>query len=289
MVKVLHNSAAVRKAITDIFRTSGKRVAISAFVGNSAEAFLPNPKGIRLICWPKAGGTNPDALRRLKSLGVNVQFADDVHMKVYWSKKGAVVTSANLSTNALGAGNLKEFGVLLPASEIDIEAVVKTLRARSFDGKELKELDRKSEKTARLFHDQGMLMTYLDWHSLPAKGAWKRREWKIGWVSELQDFSQESKRVARDEFRVRQPQAAITGRKMSYREGDYILFFSGNPRTNRHGSLIGSMPTESSKWARETRPTTPTTPTRRSRCSQIESTSRPSPLTERSRRRSSRR
>src|SRR5262245_37865896 len=110
---VLYTAAEVRSAIVRLFSFSrGRRVAISAFVGDGAEAYLPKPSGIQLICWPKEGGTNPNALRRLMAKGVEVFFCDALHMKVYWAEgRGAVVTSANLSRNALGAGDLKEVGV----------------------------------------------------------------------------------------------------------------------------------------------------------------------------------
>ena len=99
MKRLLYTSADVRQAIIRLFRSSkGHRVAISAFVGDGAEAYLPKPKGLQLICWPKAGGTNPNVLRKLMKRGVEVFFADRLHMKTYWSEdRGAVVTSANLS------------------------------------------------------------------------------------------------------------------------------------------------------------------------------------------------
>jgi hypothetical protein len=68
-------------------------------------------------------------------------------MKVYWaSKPGVVITSANLSTNALGAGDLKEFGVLLPATSIDIDEVIKTLKLRPFSREEMDRLERDHRK-----------------------------------------------------------------------------------------------------------------------------------------------
>ena len=103
----------------------GRRVAISAFVGDGARAFIRKPLGVEIICWPRAGGTNPLELNRLKNAGAHISFADRLHMKVYWAaKRGAIVGSANLSTNALGAGGLKEFGVLLPPGSIDIDELI---------------------------------------------------------------------------------------------------------------------------------------------------------------------
>src|SRR4051812_26338296 len=113
MEKILYTSAEVRKAIIDLFTgCKGRRVAVVGFVGDGAESYLPKPSGIELICWPKAGGTNPNVLRRLAKNKVIIRFADRLHMKVYWAEgTGSIVTSANLSANALGAGNLKELGV----------------------------------------------------------------------------------------------------------------------------------------------------------------------------------
>ena len=109
-MKLLHTSAAVREAIIDLSSSANKRrVAVVGFVGDGAEPYLPRPNGIELYCWPKAGGTNPNVLRRLAKKGVRVRFVDSLHMKVYWAAdKGAFVTSANLSTNAMGMGDLKE-------------------------------------------------------------------------------------------------------------------------------------------------------------------------------------
>jgi hypothetical protein len=53
------------------------------------------------------------------------------------------VTSANLSTNALGAGDLKEIGVLLEPSAVGIERVLRTLNPRPVTQKELSSLDRR--------------------------------------------------------------------------------------------------------------------------------------------------
>jgi hypothetical protein len=220
MVEVLSNSDAVRAAIADIFSTNGKRIAISAFVGKDAEAYLPRPEGIRLICWPKAGGTNPDALRKLKKLGVDVQFADNVHMKVYWSQKGAVVTSANLSTNAFGLGNLREFGVRLPASTVMIDALVKSLHPRPYTGKEIKQLDRKSESVPKDMRSRCDPMSYPDWFSLP-----DRRSWRVGWATGCGPFSKQSKLIAQHDYLIPKPKNMITGKKSAYCQGDYILSF----------------------------------------------------------------
>ena len=77
MPRILYTSGEVREAIVSLFEaTSGRKVAISAFVGYGAEAYLGKIKGLELICWPKAGGTNPHALRKLISKGAKISFSD---------------------------------------------------------------------------------------------------------------------------------------------------------------------------------------------------------------------
>jgi len=57
---VLYNSAEVRSAIIELFRAGGpRRMAISAFAGDGADARLPCPKDLRPICSPTPGATNP--------------------------------------------------------------------------------------------------------------------------------------------------------------------------------------------------------------------------------------
>jgi hypothetical protein len=128
--RVLYTSKEVRKQIVELFSDATKRrVAISAYVGDGAEAYLPRPAGLHLVCSPTPGGTNPGTIRFLMSRGVKAEFVDFLHMKVYWCEgRGVVVASANLSTNALGAGGLKEFGVRMDAQEVDIDRVLRGLK-----------------------------------------------------------------------------------------------------------------------------------------------------------------
>ena len=130
---VLYKSREVRSAIAEIFNKgrNGRRVAVSAYVGDGADSYLPFPDKVQVICSPTPGATNPHAIRRLISCGASVQFADKLHMKVYWSEvSGVVITSANLSTNALGVGDLKEAGVLLGPGSLDIDKLLAPLVLR---------------------------------------------------------------------------------------------------------------------------------------------------------------
>lgn len=127
-IKILSSSKEIKAAIKEIFKSNRRRrVAITAFVGDEAHAYLSNPENLELYCWAKAGGTNPIAIRELILRGAKVYFSDSLHMKLYWSNQGVVITSANLSTFALGSGGLKEIGVLLPASSVNIDKIIKSL------------------------------------------------------------------------------------------------------------------------------------------------------------------
>jgi hypothetical protein len=176
-MKVLYNSRQIRNAIRRIFlKGKGRRVALAAFVGEDAPAFLPNPKGIELVCWPNGAGTNPDAIRKLRKLKVKVMSSPRMHAKLYWSQGvGAVLASANLSKNALGEGNLQELGVLIPAEAIDIKALLKSIRPKKVTVRSLKQLDKdydshrkrnpKFVRTSRL--------NFVTWYKSEARRSWK--------------------------------------------------------------------------------------------------------------------
>jgi phosphatidylserine/phosphatidylglycerophosphate/cardiolipin synthase-like enzyme len=144
MVKFLASGQQIKHEVRRVFtKSSERRVAIVAFVGALADAYLPRPDGLELICWPKAPGTNPKAIRTLIRRGVVVKFAARVHMKVYWSESsGAVVASSNLSTNAYGAGNLHEAGVAIASTAIDIDRLVAKLKPRVVTEAALQRLER---------------------------------------------------------------------------------------------------------------------------------------------------
>lgn len=53
LARVLNTSTEIWSAICHLFRSSrNERVAIPAYVGDSAQAFLPSPKEIHLVCSP---------------------------------------------------------------------------------------------------------------------------------------------------------------------------------------------------------------------------------------------
>jgi hypothetical protein len=109
--------------------------------------------------------------------GVSIRFADRLHMKIYWSEaKGAVVASANLSTNAYGAGDLKEAGVALPSSAINIDKLLQSLGSKEVEEKDLRRLE-KEWISAKVQASHGAIeshRTFLDWLGMP-----KRRRWLL--------------------------------------------------------------------------------------------------------------
>ena len=186
--RVVVGKGAVRRAIQQLFGDHRRRrVAVVAFVGVDADTYLPHPRGIQLYCWPKAGGTNPDAVRSLIKLGVKAHFVDRLHAKVFWaSGKGAVIGSANLTNNALGDGGLIEAAVYLPPGSFDIDGFVSSLSlVKNFD-ETLKRL--RHEHVLFYLHNEfaskqrtsravSRLPSFVDWWD---EGA-AREDWRFGW------------------------------------------------------------------------------------------------------------
>jgi hypothetical protein len=236
MQKILYTSAQVRQAINQLFSSSKKRrVVITAFVGEGAEKFLPRPNGLRLICWAKAGGTNPNALRKLKQRGVRVEFANNLHMKVYWTQdQGAVLTSANLSTNALGAGNLKEIGVLLEPGEFDIDRAIRLVKPHPWSAKIILDLERQHNKLAtsarELFPSRKPSPDFIEWLNSP-----DRPEWKLGAITEWANISPSSNAKLRSkEVGETEPYDFFQTATKEFHDGEWILTFDlkGRSPTN---------------------------------------------------------
>lgn len=225
LIELLYTSSDVRKAVVKLFRySSGRRVAISAFVGKGAETFLPKPEGIELICWPKEGGTNPDVIRDLIKRGVIVKFADSLHMKLYWSEdQGAVITSANLSDNALGSGDLKEVGIKFGPGAIDINRILKSIDARDVIDSELKQLDKRHKRYWRNNQEsvprRSKRRTFLEWLELPYPPDWKIASWES-----TGPFAEEAIRISKEEYNV-SPQRFLGAKIDDYEEDDWVLTY----------------------------------------------------------------
>lgn len=228
---VLYTSAQVRSAITNVLGDpKSRRVVISAFVGEDAAAFLPRPKDIHLVCWPLPGATSPNVLRGLMHRGVQVEFADKLHMKVYWSdRRGAVVASANLSTNALGAGDLREAGVRLPPGALDIDRLLHSLRTYPATASRLRRLDTAHKRfiTGRTrIRDTAPARTFAEWYALPDREAWMLGSWQS-----IDKTSRAAKKQSSELYGVSSPDDFIGCRPGQYSADDWILTFRSSGRS----------------------------------------------------------
>ena len=75
------------------------------FWGEGSEALFDQRDGndLRIICNLASGGTNPFVIRRLQRLeNVKLRSLENLHAKVIRGNSGAVIGSANFSSNGLG-------------------------------------------------------------------------------------------------------------------------------------------------------------------------------------------
>ncbi|MBK6796469.1 MAG: phospholipase D family protein [Acidobacteria bacterium] len=228
-ITVLYTSAEIHKAIKKLYGTpsaSDRRIAIVAYVGTGVESYLPHPQGMRIICSPSPGGTDPDALRRLIKRGARVEFSDALHMKVYWSKnRGCIIASANASTNALGVGRLKEAGILLSPGIVDIQRLVRYSQPRPVTRRELQGLDRKAreyEKKVRSPRQARQpVQHFLDWYH-----SHDRTQWKLAWIDhETIGTARAAKEKAHSMFGEARPNTWVSTGKGRVRNNDWLLCF----------------------------------------------------------------
>lgn len=184
-MRLLYTTADIKKTITKLLTQSkGRRVVISAFIGSGSEIYLPKPQGIELICWPKPGSTNPNTIRELMRRGVDVSFAPKMHIKLYWtSDKGAVITSANLSSSALGSGGQIELGAFLQPGQVNIDKVLSHIEAKPVSAKTLLNLEQAHHEYIK--HNPGepvrisRTRSFNDWFESKPREQWKFCVWDV--------------------------------------------------------------------------------------------------------------
>ena len=188
-MKILTRSQEIRAAIRELLSDpTDERIVVVGFVGADAKSYVPQPKGLRIYCWPKAGGTNPYAVEELRRLGSDVCFVDGLHAKVYWSRKyGAVVGSANLTNNALGEGGLREYAIRLAPRTLDVRPFVRTLNVIGDFDTALKNLYVAHVRFMQRNLPVGRSDTAIK--RLPLFKDWLKRknsaeEWRLGWYEE---------------------------------------------------------------------------------------------------------
>ena len=187
-MKVLYTSNDVHKAIKGIFEQNKsapiRRVAVVAYLGVNAESFLPSPKGLKIICNPEPGATEPASIRAIIAKGAEIEFSDKLHSKVYWSEKGCIIASANVSYRALGRSNQKETGILIEAKEFDIDRLIQYVDPYEVTQDAMDKLEistRKIKRATGAGRNLSSLRDYMTWY-----GSAYREPWKIGWWGESQ-------------------------------------------------------------------------------------------------------
>ena len=236
---ILQDSKAVREKVKAILAAPGRKVAIVAFVGEDAEIYLgPKKNGIEIYCWPRAGGTNPRAIRNLiNKHDCKVHFVDRLHMKIFWSQKaGCVIGSANLTNNALGEDGLFEAGVFLPNStSVKIDSIIKYLPVSEVNKDSLTKLDL-AHKAYFAKNGTGRqkqkVRSFLEWYN-----ATPHENWKLGWWSEDVAFPKEAKSMAKEEFDGNLSNFLFV-KKGTYIKNDWVLNYRINEETGRIYSIL---------------------------------------------------
>lgn len=228
-IKILYSSDEIHAAIKRLFSEPGtqeRRVALVAYIGSGAESYLPHPNGLRLICNPSPGGTDPDTLRRFMKRGAKVEISHKLHMKVYWSRsRGCVLTSANASSSALGVAGLKEAGVYFPPGLVDIDRLIKYASPSPIRQLDLHKLDRESREEKRNVGNKGQKRRnppdFLEWFTSPY-----RSKWKLGWCDEIvKGTAKTVKEKTFNEYGLREPHTWRSIGKGRVRPRDWLLSF----------------------------------------------------------------
>lgn len=206
-------------------------MALVAYIGGDGERYLPHPEGLRIICNPSAGGTDPDTLRQLIKRGATVEISDNLHMKVYWSRnRGCVITSANASSSALGRSGLKEAGIWLPAGKVDIRRLIRYAHPRPVKESDLRQLDEKSREhnknVKEKIRKKKSVPDFLQWYSSP-----HRSIWKFIWTDyETTGTANTVKEQTSTEYGHREPRLWVSVGKNRVRRNDWLLSFTFSAR-----------------------------------------------------------
>lgn len=189
----LRNSQEIKQQLLKLFTGPGEKWAIVGFVGYNALDHLPaGITNLSVICWPKAGGTNPDGVRRLIDRGISVYFCERLHQKIYWRHGlGLIVGSANLSDNALGESGLHEFAVYCDDDTFDITAVISALDYRTVTPEALARLDVEHAAQARQRQDISGGDSAAGKSFIEALKTRHPRQWKlVVWSEQREDSTQ---------------------------------------------------------------------------------------------------
>jgi hypothetical protein len=154
-------------------------------------------------------------------------------MEIYWTEsKGAVVASANLSTNAYGAGDLKEAGVALPSSAINIDKLLQSLGSKDVTEEDLRRLEKEwTSANSRSPQDAtDSHRTFLDWLEMP-----KRRRWLVNVFDRYGGAASRRLRdVAEQETGSRSVEDLVYCRKGEVAPHDFVLSLNVGAKVKPH-------------------------------------------------------
>jgi hypothetical protein len=177
-------------------------------------------------------------------------------MKVYWSEgRGCLITSANLSRNAFGAYGLKEVGVLLRDSDVDIDRLLAQARPRVATDQDLRKLLRAEKRAKQALAASGVLgrdprMSFSDWFQVSETSDFADLDWKLGWCQGSVAASTAAKRRAKSEFNRKEPSEYMNCAKGQVRPHDWLLCFQLRKHTLTNfywmyvDELVPVLPTE---------------------------------------------
>jgi len=233
-VEILYTSSAILMRLLKLFGNADKddrRVAVVAYVGAGARAFLAAPDGMRVICNPAPGGTSARVLRELIQAGAHVQLSQHLHAKVYWSeKRGCIVGSANASTNALGVGGLQEAAVFLPPGLFDIDRLIAQASPQNVTEKALAILQKETNKLPKKFQpdsaadsvEQNTSRDFTSWFTSAHRNT---DPWKMAWWTDYGVTAKSAVRRASLEYGVAEPFEHMNVAKRTVNPHEWLLCF----------------------------------------------------------------
>lgn len=235
-MRYLRSSREIKKQLFTLFSEAGKKWAVVGFIGyNALDHLPPCVSDLSVVCWPKAGGTNPDGVRRLIDHGIPVYFCDRLHDKIYWRQDaGLIVGSANLSDNALGDTGLHEFGVYCNDKEFDIHQVLETLSYAPVTSEALAKLDaehaaevRRKGKSKGIDGTSQKVSTFLE--SIKTK---HRKKWKLVTWSETRESNDHIRAEVETHFNTNHWVNDNDVESKNFQAGDFVLQVKTNDDEN---------------------------------------------------------
>jgi hypothetical protein len=144
-----HLTAAIKRLIS----TKGElRLAVAYWGADGLKLMGVNPKRskLKVICCLKGGKSDPDLI---KKFGKRAKQNDRLHAKIVWTANGAIISSANASSNGLPeeedtAAGLIEAGVFI-SGQTELKAIGAWINLLFRRSKAIKQSDLDAARTAR--------------------------------------------------------------------------------------------------------------------------------------------